>query len=128
MDRRRTATLPLTCADSNYTLCSVNLLTSESPDDLSADRPDHPQRDGRGGGPMSAEAIAIAGVGVTLLAVLVPLLLALRAELRDLRRELRELSQRVDDLTQRVARVEGALAGPWRPEGMPPPLPPGETP
>lgn len=70
---------------------------------------------------MSPEAIAIAGVGITLPAVLVPLLLALRAELR-------ELSRRVDDLAQRVARIEGALAGPWRPDGMPPPHTPGEAP
>lgn len=70
---------------------------------------------------MSAEAIATSGVGVTLLAVLVPLLLALRADLR-------ELSRRVGDLAQRIAHVEGALAGPWRPDAMPPPHPPGETP
>ena len=46
----------------------------------------------------------------------------------DPRADLRELSRRVDDLAQRVARIEGALAGPWRPDGMPPPHTPGEAP
>ena len=77
---------------------------------------------------MSPEAIAIAGVGITLPAVLVPLLLALRAELRELSRRVDDLARRVDDLAQRVARIEGALAGPWRPDGMPPPHTPGEAP
>ena len=44
--------------------------------------------------PVSAEAIAIVGVGVALPAVLVPLILTLHG---------------------RVARIEGALTGPWRP-------------
>ncbi len=64
---------------------------------------------------MSAEAIAIAGVGVALLAVLVPLILTLHgrvvAELGELRRALHALAER-------VARIEGALGaltGPWRP-------------
>ena len=61
---------------------------------------------------MSAEAIAIAGVGVGLLAVLVPLILTLHgrviAELGELRRDLHALAER-------VARIESALTGPWRP-------------
>ena len=36
---------------------------------------------------MSAEAIAIAGVGVALLTVLVPLLVSIRGDVRDLRAE-----------------------------------------
>ena len=68
---------------------------------------------------VSAEAIAIAGVGVALLAVLVPLILTLHgrvvAELGELRRDLHALAER-------VARIEGALTGPWRPaNGSPAP-------
>ena len=54
----------------------------------------------------------IVGVGVALLAVLVPLILTLHgrvvAELGELRRDLHALAER-------VARIEGALTGPWRP-------------
>ena len=62
---------------------------------------------------MSEErAIAIVGVGVVLLAVLVPLILTLHgrvvAEVGELRRDLHAL-------TGRVARIEGALTGPWCP-------------
>ena len=75
---------------------------------------------------VSAEAIAIAGVGVALLAVLVPVavlqsrrleqridaiveaLAGARAELSEVRRVLRALAEC-------VARIEGALTGPWRP-------------
>ena len=69
--------------------------------------------------PVSAEAIAIAGVGVALLAVLVPLILTLHgrvvAELGALRRDLDAIAERVD-------RIEGALTGPWRPtNGSPAP-------
>ena len=59
--------------------------------------------------PLSAEAIAIAGVGVALLAVLVPLILTLHgrvvAELGELRRDLHAIAER-------VARIEGALPAP----------------
>ena len=55
---------------------------------------------------MSAEAIAIVAVGVTLLAVLVPLMLALnhgvRSDVADVRRGLQALGER-------VARIEGRL-------------------
>ena len=71
---------------------------------------------------MSTEAIAIVGAAVGLLAVLVPLLLSIRADVAELRRDLHALAER-------VARIEGALAGPWRPangtptptSGTPPP-------
>ncbi len=93
---------------------------------------------------MSAEAIAIVGVGVALLAVLVPLTLTLaagirgdvakvRAELDTLRGDVRaeldtlradiaalrgdvaEVRRDLHALGERVARIEGTLAGPWRP-------------
>ncbi|MDE0025793.1 MAG: hypothetical protein OXP69_15380 [Spirochaetaceae bacterium] len=57
---------------------------------------------------MSTEAIATVGAAVGLLAVLVPLLLSIRADVAELRRELHALAER-------VARIEGALTGPWRP-------------
>ena len=64
---------------------------------------------------MSTEAIAIVGAPVGLLAVLVPLLLSIRADVAELRRGLHAL-------VERVARIEGALAGPWRPaNGTPTP-------
>lgn len=79
---------------------------------------------------MSAEAIAIVGVGVALLAVLVPLMLTLaagiRGDLDTLRNEMRgdldtlrgdvaEARRDLHALGERVARIEGTLAGPWRP-------------
>ena len=75
---------------------------------------------------MSAEAIAIAGVGVAPLAVLVPLILTLHgrvvAELGELRRDLHALAER-------VARIEGALTSPWRPtNGSPAAAPKGRHP
>jgi len=78
---------------------------------------------------VSAEAVAIIGAAVGLLAVLVPLMLYLHgrlaAEIADVRRDLRTdlaevradvrvLTARVDALTERVARIEGAM-NPWRP-------------
>ena len=73
---------------------------------------------------MSAAAIAIAGVGVALPAVLVPLILTLHgrvvAELGELRRDLHAIAER-------VARIEGALTGPWRPTNGSP-APPSKTP
>jgi len=73
---------------------------------------------------VSAEAIAIAGVGVAPLAVLVPLILSLHgrvvAELGELRRDLQALAER-------VARIEGALTGPWRPTNGSP-MPASKTP
>ena len=90
---------------------------------------------------MSAEAIAIAGVGVALLAVLVPVVVLqsrrleqridalaadlsatrteLRADVAEVRRDLIARTDRLTDdlhsLAERVARMEGALTGPWRP-------------
>lgn len=71
---------------------------------------------------MSTEAIAIVGAAVGLLAVLVPLLLSIRADVAELRRDLHALAER-------VARIEGALAGPWRPaNGTPNPTPSTQPP
>ena len=73
---------------------------------------------------MSAEAIAIAGVGVALLAVLVPLLVSIRGDVRDLRAETDAIRRVLHALSERVARIEGAmgaLAGPWRPANGSPP-------
>ena len=86
---------------------------------------------------MSAEAVAIIGAAVGMLAVLVPLLLAqgrridalaadlaaTRAELRgdvaevrrDLHAEATAIRADVHALAERVARIEGAMSGPWRP-------------
>ena len=78
---------------------------------------------------MSPEAVAIVGVGVTLLAVLVPLQLSIgrRIDRRIDRVEdrLEELARDLRALAERVARIEGAVCGPWRP---PEPDPPGGTP
>ena len=74
---------------------------------------------------MSAEAIAIAGVGVALPAVLVPLLVSIRGDVRDLRAETGAIRGDLHALAERVARIEGAmgaLAIPWRPaNGAPAP-------
>ena len=105
---------------------------------------------------MSAEAIAIVGAAVGLLGVLVPMLLTLgrridaridalatdlsatrtelRADVAEVRRDLITRTDRLTDdlhaLAERVARMEGALAVPWRPaNGTPAPAPvtPPET-
>lgn len=55
----------------------------------------------------SPEATAFASVGVALVAVLIGYLAPLRADVRDLRAA-------VANLGERVARIEGALAGPYR--------------
>ncbi|MDE0228793.1 MAG: hypothetical protein OXJ62_08080 [Spirochaetaceae bacterium] len=93
---------------------------------------------------MSTEAVAIAGVGVALLAVLVPVVVLqsrrleqrmdsvaaalasarteLRTDVAELRTELAEIRRDVHSLAERVARIEGALTGPWRPSnGTPAP-------
>ena len=68
------------------------------------------------------DTIAIVGAAVGLLAVLVPLLLSIRADVAELRRDLHALAER-------VARIEGALAGPWRPaNGVPSPTPSTQPP
>ena len=75
---------------------------------------------------MSAEAIAIAGVGVALLAVQVPVVVlqgrrleqridAVAEALVGTRAELAEVRRDLHALAERVARIEGALTGPWRP-------------
>ena len=76
---------------------------------------------------LGASRIAIAGVGVALLAALVPLILTLHgrvvAELAEVRRDLHALAER-------VARYrEGALTDPWRPtNGSPAAAPKGGPP
>ena len=79
---------------------------------------------------MSAEAIAIVGVGVALLAVLVPVVVlqsrrleqridavvdALTATRTELRTDVAEVRRDLHAIAERVARIEGALTGPWRP-------------
>ena len=87
--------------------------------------------------------VAVVGVGVGLLAVLVPVLLALaagirreldhvRADVAEVRAEVRadvaEVRRDVHALSDRVARIEGALTGPWRPpNGGPAPPASAET-
>lgn len=66
---------------------------------------------------MSAESIAIVAAAVGLLAVLLPLLLTIRADVGEVRRDLHALAER-------VARIEGALTGPWRPPANGPPAAP----
>lgn len=51
--------------------------------------------------------VTIAGVGVSLLIALVTMFAPLRADVRDLRSD-------VHSLSERVARIEGALSGPYR--------------
>ena len=55
----------------------------------------------------SAETTAIVAVGATLLLALFALLAPLRTDVREMRGEMRALSER-------VARIEGALSGPYR--------------
>ncbi len=74
---------------------------------------------------MSPEAVAIVGVGVALLAVLVPLLLSIGRRIDRIEDRLRELARDLRALAERVARIEGAVCGPWRP---PEPDPAGEKP
>ena len=79
---------------------------------------------------MSAEAIAIVGVGVALLAVLVPVVVlqsrrleqridavvdALTATRTELRTDVAEVRRELHAIAERVARIECALTGPWRP-------------
>ena len=78
---------------------------------------------------MSAEAIAIIGAAGGMLAVLVPLLLTLaagiRRELDHVRADVAEVRRDLHALAERVARIEGAMNGPWRPpaNGSPAPAP-----
>ena len=78
---------------------------------------------------MSGEAIAIVGAAVGLLGVLVPLLLSIRKEVTEVRRDLHAEATAIradlHALAERVARIEGAMTGPWRPpaNGNPAPTP-----
>ena len=79
---------------------------------------------------MTTEVLAIAATGVTLLAVIVSLHIRLCQRIDDVRRETsaetnalrQELSAEINALRQelsavntRLARIEGAVLGPWRP-------------
>ena len=64
---------------------------------------------------MSPEAVAIIGVGVTLLAVLVPLQLSMGRRIDRIEDRLEEMARDLRALAERVARIEGAVCGPWRP-------------
>ena len=84
------------------------------------DRWNQPPRDktrpeGRAGDDMSAEAIATVGVGGALMAVLVPLLLAQGRRLDRVETRIERIEDTLHGLAERVARIEGALTGPWRP-------------
>ena len=69
---------------------------------------------------MTAETLAVIGTGVAVLAVLMPLILTLHArqaaDLADLRREVADMRMDVAAQGERLARIEGAVLGPWRPE------------
>ena len=80
---------------------------------------------------MTPEILAVVGTGVAILAVLVPLILTLHtrlaSDLADLRRKLKGdvsslredvagLRRDVGDIDRRLARIEGAVLGPWRPD------------
>lgn len=82
---------------------------------------------------MNPEAVAIVGVGVTLLAVMVPLQLSVARRIDRVEDRLNERMDRMDRrmgrfearleelardlraMAERVARIEGAVCGPWRP-------------
>ena len=88
---------------------------------------------------MSPEAVAIVGVGVTLLAVMVPLQLSVARRIDRVEDRLNERMDRMDGrmerlearieelardlraMAERVARIEGAVCGPWRPPEPDPP-------
>ena len=76
---------------------------------------------------MSGEAIAIVGAAVGLLAVLVPLLLTLGRRIDALAADVAEVRRDLRDLGERVARIEGALTGPWRPPANGPAQPAAEA-
>ena len=77
---------------------------------------------------MSGESTAIVGAAVGMLAVLVPLLLTLaagiiRRELDHVRADVAEARRDLHALAERVARIEGAMNGPWRPPANRSPAP-----
>ena len=63
------------------------------------------------------------GAVAAILAVLVPVIraqgAALRREIDTLRADVGEARRDLHILSDRVARIEGALSGPWRPNGGP---------
>ena len=69
--------------------------------------------------PVSAEAIAIVGVGVALLAVLVPLLLTIGRRIDTLAADVAELRRDLHALAERCRPHRGA--GSWRPASKTPP-------
>ena len=85
---------------------------------------------------MTPETLTVVGCSVAILAVMVALHVRLTADMAELRRELRgDLAEVRGDLAvlrrdvanqgERLARIEGAVLGPWRP---PEPDPAGEKP
>lgn len=81
---------------------------------------------------MSAEAVAIIGAAVGMLAVLVPLMVTLHGRtdrrIDALAGDVAEVRRDLHALAERVARIEGALTGPWRPaNGTPAPATPPEA-
>ena len=92
---------------------------------------------------MTSEAVAIVGVGVALLSVLVTLQLSvarrierridrmedrlngrmdrLESRIERLEARIEELARYLGALAERVARIEGAVCGPWRPPEPDPP-------
>ena len=81
---------------------------------------------------VSAEAVAIVGAAVGLLAVLVPLMLYLHgrlaADLAATRGDVAEVRRGLHALAERVARIEGAMTGPWRPPANGTPAPKTSSP
>ena len=72
------------------------------------------------------------GAVAAILAVLLPVILTqgagLRREINTLRVDVGEVRRDLHALSNRVARIEGALTGPWRPaNGAPTTAPPGST-
>ena len=64
------------------------------------------------------------GAVAAMLAVLLPVILTqgagLRREMGTLRVDVGEVRRHLHALSDRVARIEGALTGPWRPQKRPP--------
>ena len=85
---------------------------------------------------MSGEAIAIIGAAVGLLGVLVPLMLYLHGRLAadltatraDVHAEATAIRADVHALAEWVARIEGAMSGPWRPPSNGTPATPSTAP
>ena len=65
---------------------------------------------------MSAELIGIITAGAVNLTAVVALARLALQQIHALRRELQELRKEVAGQGERLARIEGAVLGPWRPE------------